>query len=287
MGRMSFGFRTNLKDTDERTNTPEVLNIVFMTDGDAGMTFYVGCNNESSWGVTNGVYSAMFKGLEIAVDNVYGETINGWDEVPDDELIEELFRAHPVCIEWDEEVIDEPMVKDIDICIEWGDSCLEWHWDMLPNAGEVDLIQMNEAYLARMITKSVLAWDEAERIGHWLFDMGYVKRKKADPQALYGHGMTECELARLAFLYQAGLEAGSGEYFRFAKDLVKGLAGNQSELWIGGKDGAPYAMQELGDASGYEISRGGVVRRVSFACVAETILDTVKEAYDKSATKIA
>ncbi len=285
MGRMSFGFHTNLKDTDEKELTPEVLNIVFMTD--TGLTFYVGCSNESSWGVTDGVYSARFKGLELMVDNIYGETIHEWEETPDDALIEKLFAAHPICIEWGEETVEEPEVKDLDICIEWGDKFHEWHWDSLPKSEEVDLYQRNEVYLARMITKSVLAWDEVENIGHWFFDESYVKSRKVNPQAIYGHGMTEDELAHLAFLYQAGLEKGSEGYASFTKDLVKGFIGNQTELWIGGKDGAAYAMRQLEYVPGYEISRGGVDRWVSYERIAETILDTIKDEFEKNLSQAA
>lgn len=86
MARMYFTFKTNLKPTEDDICTPQVDYIAFENE-EAGLHISVSCNWESDYGIRtpsnsrSTYYNARFKGLEIAVETINGETIHEYEDM--------------------------------------------------------------------------------------------------------------------------------------------------------------------------------------------------------------
>lgn len=123
MARMYFGFRTDLKDTEEDKSSPQVENISFLAKN--GSVIRIGCDGESDWKIENKVFSARFKGLEYCIEDKDGNTVLDYGEEPTDEQLELLEEAVPVKVliyipsdnkDYPEDFI--PKCKNMDISIE-------------------------------------------------------------------------------------------------------------------------------------------------------------------------
>lgn len=83
MGKMWFDFETNLPNYDKDIPTVQVDYLAFR---DKDKKISVSCNWESEFGVTNGVYSARFKGLETSIETLDGIPIKEWSEMTIDDF---------------------------------------------------------------------------------------------------------------------------------------------------------------------------------------------------------
>ncbi len=122
MARMYFGFKTNAPDSIEKVPTVQVEHITFKLKD--GSTANIGCDGWSDFGVTDGVYSARFKGLEYEVEDKNGKTILEYGEEPTDDQLKAIEEAKPVSIlfYWEDGFNVpkdfKPKCQDIEITVE-------------------------------------------------------------------------------------------------------------------------------------------------------------------------
>lgn len=128
MARLYFSFKTNLPDSSVDRCTPSV-DYICIYDKEGEPRFSLSCSWESNYGITDGLYDASFKGVDIIKDGDFIEV-----EEADIKALRKMLQGGnkpevemQICL-WGEEYpyLEEVLeVTDLKICLEAGDEKLE------------------------------------------------------------------------------------------------------------------------------------------------------------------
>ena len=122
MARMYFNFKTNLPNSINDRVTPTV-DYICIYDEKGNPAYCLSCSWESNYGITDGVYDARFKGVDMDKDGDFKEVTSA-----DVKKLKELLSKGTPETEiqiglWDEEYpeLDEIKVESLSFSLEAGE----------------------------------------------------------------------------------------------------------------------------------------------------------------------
>ena len=124
-----------------------------------------------------------------------------------------------------------------------------------------------ELDIAPIMAKSSLAWDEIEDLGYVFFEDNYTEKNSPSDKAVYGNGMHEPEVFKIAAMFRNGDD--------ISKELAIGLFGTNSKWYYNFNESYDVEITD----QGFLLTCDNVQREVSFKELSDSFLKYFKDEY--------
>lgn len=130
--------------------------------------------------------------------------------------------------------------------------------------------------ISALLAKSTLAWDEIESLGYIFFENGYIDKYKPSDSCIFGNGLKEPDVYRLAERRRSGED--------ISKELAVGLFGTKTtvdEIPVNGSYSNHIELTIVQSDNGLSLSYGSITREITYQQLANSYLTLFENEYKK------